>query len=75
MDCKIGYINQEDGKLYLTEVGEYFLRCCPKCGHDLHVNSYKALEVIDNKNDSDDISISLKLQYCKKCDELYIFST
>jgi hypothetical protein len=72
---KLSYRNQEDGKLYKTECGEYFLRCCPKCGKNLHVNSYKSLEVIDNETNQDYMSISLKLQYCKKCDELYILST
>jgi hypothetical protein len=72
---KLSYRNQEDGKLYLTESEEYYLRCCPKCGKNLHINSYKGLEVIDNKTNLDDVNITLKLQYCHKCDELYIFST
>lgn len=70
----IEYRNQEDGKLYETYNDNYFLNCCPKCGKDLFRNSYKSLEVCNIKS-REDISISIKMEYCKKCDELYIFST
>jgi len=61
-----------DGKRHEIKKNDYWLRICPKCKTKLHGNKYKDLYVNRLTNYSQDISISIGMEYCSNCCELYI---
>jgi ribosomal protein L34E len=69
---KIFFRGISDGKKHEIEKNDYWLRICPKCKTKLHGNKYKDLYVNRLTNYSQDISISIGMEYCSNCCELYI---
>ena len=69
---KLFFRSINSGKKYEVIKNDYWLRKCPKCKNELHSNKYKDLYVNKITNYSQDISISISMEYCSKCCELYI---
>ena len=63
---KLYFISIKTGRKYV--VNDYWLRNCPICRDELHFNKYKDLIV----NNLTDISISIAMEYCENCDDLFI---
>ena len=65
------YISYETGKKYYLDKEQYFLNNCPICNIPLLWNSYKDLQVSDQKESYVE-SIELKIECCRKCGDIFL---
>jgi hypothetical protein len=66
----LNFTSIKTGRKYIVNKNDYWLRKCPCCRNVLHSNKYKDL-IVSESNDKD-ISISIAMEYCEKCDNLFI---
>jgi hypothetical protein len=66
------YRSINTGKLYKSKETEHFLNKCPVCKSELLWNSYKDLQV-SSMDDNDCMSCDIKIEYCNKCCDWYIY--
>ena len=61
----------KSGKLYRSK--SYWLKECPECKTSLYSNKYKSLLVSKvGVNYNRSISISMAMEFCPECKELYV---
>lgn len=70
----LSFTSVKTGRKYMINQNDYWLRNCPCCKNRLHMNKYKDLIVNRVTNYSSDISISIAMEYCDHCYDLFIRS-
>ena len=66
----LSFTSIKTGRKYIVNKNDYWLRNCPCCKNSLHSNKYKDLYV--SKISEKDMSVSIAIEYCSQCYDLFI---